>query len=117
MSLEAQGKSQHEAGNEKTADSDRTAAVSSKSDNVRKVLCRGDAHDNVCGRCFFTDDRFGRHWNCERECAVINGVWGPTVCSNKCRRDDNLATALETDVRASGSEGIKKRIWRQSGKR
>ena len=49
-----------------------------------KVLCRGAGHVKVCGACYHRDDRFGRSCRCRRECAVLDGVWGPTVCSAEC---------------------------------
>lgn len=48
------------------------------------VLCRGPGHVRESGLCYFVDDRFGRHWQCKRQCATIEGQWGPTICCEEC---------------------------------
>eukprot|EP00746_Dinoflagellata_sp_MGD_P066052 gnl/MRDRNA2_/MRDRNA2_27426_c0_seq1.p1 gnl/MRDRNA2_/MRDRNA2_27426_c0~~gnl/MRDRNA2_/MRDRNA2_27426_c0_seq1.p1 ORF type:complete len:401 (-),score=63.90 gnl/MRDRNA2_/MRDRNA2_27426_c0_seq1:168-1370(-) len=46
------------------------------------VACRGPGHV-ACSHCFYTD-RFGRHKDCTRACAMIDGSWGPSVCVPEC---------------------------------
>ena len=51
------------------------------------LLCRGPGHSK-CSNCFVVDDQFGRSWRCRRQCAVVDGVWGPTVCSEECVQEE-----------------------------
>jgi hypothetical protein len=71
------------------------------------VLCRGPGHVKICCACFHRDDRFGRSWRCRRECAVINGVWGPTVCNAECE-PDKLESEVGDDSKAEMSENVHK---------
>ena len=48
------------------------------------VLCSGTGHVRRCEFCYYVDGRFGRHRRCQRECAVVDGLWGPTVCCADC---------------------------------
>ena len=53
--------------------------------HTQRLLCRGTGHIRRCESCYFVDGRFGKNQRCVRECAVVDGVWGPTVCSRECK--------------------------------
>ena len=54
------------------------------SGSTSPVLCRGPGHVHRCEHCYFVDGRFGRNRRCLRECAVVGGIWGPTICCSSC---------------------------------
>jgi hypothetical protein len=94
-------------------------------DNTPKpLLCRGRGHIRACEHCFFTDARFGRHHRCVRECAVIGGQWGPTVCSpeSKPEMEPEIVTAKENSPKhldidrgiAKDSRAGARRIWKKA---
>lgn len=47
-----------------------------------RPLCRGRGHVR-CSHCYCSD-RFGRHELCQRQCAMIGGSWGPSLCATGC---------------------------------
>merc|ERR1712039_589434 len=77
--------------------------ISEKDKTTSKArLCRGPGHVRECQYCFYTDDRFGRHYKCKRECDIIDGVWGPTVCCAECRPESPAEASKENSrVKAS----------------
>lgn len=75
-----------------------------ETDGPRTTVCRGEGHIS-CKHCFFTDDRFGRSWRCERQCMTINGVWGPSICSAACQ--PTLSTSTGEQAPDAGEEDVK----------
>lgn len=62
--------------------------VTGRNATCKQVVCRGIGHIR-CSHCFY-NDRFGRHQDCTRQCAVIDGVWGPGICSPECQQMPDL---------------------------
>jgi len=77
-------------------------------------VCGGPGHIEVCGKCFFKDDRFGRSPRCTRECAVIDGVWRPTRCCPECHP---ISEECPKSNGGSESHSSSRRIWRGAGKK
>ena len=90
-----------------------------ESDNLAKpVLCRGPGHVRACDRCFFTDDRFGRHHRCRRDCANVSGQWGPTICCAECKPVGEVKDTSIGSAETHGQTIVKsnpKRIWKKRG--
>ena len=85
---------------------------------AKHVLCRGPGHVRACDHCFYTDERFGRHHRCRRECATVGGQWGPTICCAECKP---VGQVKDTLIGSAGTHGQtlgqsnQKRIWKKRG--
>lgn len=61
-----------------------------------RTFCMGEGHITQCSFCCVPDGRYGRHRRCDRECAEVDCVWGPTKCCKHCK--SNSLTAMSEDT-------------------
>ena len=87
-----------------------TNATNVEEQDKPHILCRGPGHIRACSFCFFTDERFGMHWKCDRQCATIDGVWGQTVCCRECK-PESVSPIFEKKL-----ETQPKRVWKPKDK-